>query len=265
MPTMLPALFLSHGAPTLAIEPSAAREFLVALGPDLDRRFGRPRAVLIASAHWETPSPRLTGAAAPRTIHDFGGFPDELFRMRYPAAGAVDVAREARDRLVRAGFEAELDPERGLDHGAWVPLSLLYPGADVPVAQLSVQPHLGAAHHLAVGRALAPLRAAGVLIVGSGGITHNLTELFASRQLGAEMPHVTEFVEWIAERAEAGEIDRLADYRQAAPHAVRNHPTDEHLLPLFVALGAATPGAPVRRIHESATFGSVRMDSFEMA
>ncbi len=265
MSKLAPVLYLSHGAPSLAIEPSAARDFLTTLGHDLDREFGRPRAVIVASAHWESDTPLLTGASAPPTIHDFGGFPEGLYRMRYPAPGAVDTSREACALLREAGFDAALDPERGFDHGAWVPLRLMYPEADVPISQLSIQSHLGPEHHLAVGHALAPLREKGVAIVGSGAITHNLRELFANRGERRVLPHVEQFVDWISERIDAGDLESLVAYRSRAPHGVRNHPTDEHLLPLFVAIGAATPGGRFHRIHSSATYGSLRMDSFAMA
>ena len=256
-----PAVFVSHGAPTLVIEPSPARDFLAGLGAALERRLGRPRAVLVVSAHWDTDMPTVGAAAEFETIHDFDGFPDELYRIRYPARGAEDVARAVIDRLGEAGLAARTDAARGLDHGAWVPLRLMYPAADVPIVSLSLQPNLGARHSFRVGEALRPLRAAGVLLLGSGSITHNLRELSA-RQSG-EPAHVGEFVEWIAARAEAGDAEALLDYRRKAPHAERNHPTDEHLLPFFMVLGAASAGAALRRIHASATFGSLRMDAFE--
>ncbi len=259
---MLPTLFVSHGAPTLAIEPSAARDFLLELGRDLDRRCGRPSAVVVASAHWETPLPALGTAAHPETIHDFRGFPDELHRMRYRAPGSPSIAEEARRLLQASGIDATMDDRRGLDHGAWVPLSLLYPDADVPVTQLSIQPELDPRHHFRVGEALRPLREKNVLVLGSGSITHNLQALFASR--GARLPYVAEFVDWIGERVEAADLPALLDYRARAPQAQQNHPTDEHLLPLFTALGAGSSQAKPRRIHRSETFGSLRMDAFEI-
>jgi 4,5-DOPA dioxygenase extradiol len=258
---MIPAIFVSHGAPTLAIEPSPAKDFLTALGRDLDTRFGRPRAVLAVSAHWETSRPTVGTTAQPDTIHDFRGFPDELHRMKYPVPGAVEVADEARGLLERAGGETDRDPRRGLDHGAWVPLRLMYPDAGVPVAQISVQPTLGPAHHHRLGSALRPLREHGVLVLGSGSITHNLRELLA--RPASELPYVTEFVDWIGERVEAGDVPALLDYRRRAPYATDNHPTDEHLLPLFAVVGAGSPGARPRRIHRSVTFGALRMDAYE--
>jgi 4,5-DOPA dioxygenase extradiol len=255
----LPAIFVSHGAPTLAIEPSPARDFLAALGREIDSRFRRPEAVVAVSAHWETAVPAASIAASPATIHDFGGFPDELHRMRYPAPGAPATAQEVVRRLAAAGIEATTDRDRGLDHGAWVPLCLMYPDADVPVTQLSVQPSRDPRYHNRIGETLRPLRERGVLLLGSGSITHNLREL--SARPAEEAPHVRQFVDWIADRSEAGDAASLLDYRRLAPYAERNHPTDEHLLPFFVVLGAA-PAHRLRRIHASVTFGSLRMDAF---
>ena len=257
----LPAFFVSHGAPTLAIEPSATRDFLAALGRELEHRMGRPTAILVFSAHWETSIPTVGMAPEPPTIHDFSGFPDELYRLRYPARGAIEAAREATKLLADAGIPVVSDARRGLDHGAWVPLRLMIPDADVPVSQVSLQPELGARHAYRVGEAVRPLRERGVLIVGSGSITHNLREL--SARPVHEAPHVTEFVEWINEQAERGDTEALLDYRRRAPHAARNHPTEEHLLPFFTMLGAASPGGLVRRIHRGTTFGSLRMDAYE--
>ncbi len=215
---------------------------------------------MVASAHWETPVPTVGAAASPSTIHDFGGFPDELYRMRYAAPGAPATAREVVRQLAAAGIEATTDRDRGLDHGAWVPLCLMYPDADVPVTQLSIQPSRDPRYHHRIGEALRPLREVGVLLLGSGSITHNLREL--SARPAEEAPHVRQFVDWIADRGAAGDSASLLDYRRLAPHAERNHPTDEHLLPLFVVLGAAA-SQRLRRIHASVTFGSLRMDALE--
>lgn len=253
-----PALFVSHGAPTLSIEPGATRNFLSALGTTL----GEPRAIIVVSAHWETMQPAVSAAAAPQTVHDFYGFPEALYRLRYPAPGAPVLAERATALLSKAGISTQLVPDRGLDHGAWAPLMLMYPGADVPVMQLSVQSHLGPAHHLRVGAALRPLRGEGVLILGSGSSTHNLRE-FGGHDLDAPPPQwVAEFGEWTAQAVMAQRIDDLLDYRRLAPHAARNHPTEEHFLPLFVAMGAATPGMQARRIHSGYTYGVIGMDAY---
>ena len=255
---MLPALFLSHGAPTLPLDDVPAREFLQGLGQELPR----PRAILVASAHWETEVPKLGAAERPETIHDFRGFPPELFRMRYPAPGAPELAERASDLLCAAGIRSRLDQGRGLDHGAWVPLLLMYPDADIPVVPISVQPHLGPAHHVQLGRALAPLRDEGVLVLGSGSFTHDLSR-FRGQALDAEPPaDVQAFADWFEKALTEGRTCDLVTYRTRAPGAVQQHPTDEHLLPLYVALGAGGKGAPARHLHASAMHGFLRMDAW---
>lgn len=205
----------------------------------LSARLTRPRAILMLSAHWETDMPVASTADAPETIHDFYGFPRALYDLKYPAPGAPDVAREAAALLDAAGIATQTQPH-GLDHGAWVPLLLMYPQADVPVAQLSIQPHRDPAHHYAVGRALRPLADDGVLIVGSGQITHNLREADFGASPSDADPRVAQFTEWFEERLATRDIESLLDYRRRAPHATFMHPTDEHLLPVFASLGAAS-------------------------
>ncbi|WP_025601929.1 DODA-type extradiol aromatic ring-opening family dioxygenase [Burkholderia sp. WSM2230] len=230
----LPSLFLSHGAPTLPIDPSLPSAEFAALSAQLPR----PAAVLMLSAHWGTAQPVASTSTQPETIHDFYGFPRQLYEIQYPAPGAPDLARRAAVLLRDSGLPAETQPH-GLDHGAWVPMLLMFPEADVPVAQLSIQPRLDAEHHFRVGRALRPLREEGVMVIGSGQITHNLRAAdFSARREDAD-PRVAEFTDWFEARLAAGDIDALLDYRRQAPHAVLMHPTDEHLLPIFAALGAA--------------------------
>lgn len=251
----LPALFVSHGAPTLPLEDIPARAFLRDLGAALPR----PRAILAVSAHWLTDRPAVSAATRPETIHDFYGFPAELYGLRYPAPGDADLAGRVQELLSSEGLDAAVDAERGLDHGAWVPLMLMYPGADVPVIQLSLQPQLGTRHHLRLGAALAPLRDEGVLILGSGGATHNLREF---RGRGADDPleaYAGRFARWLSDAVERGDREALADYRALAPDAARNHPSEEHLLPLHVAAGA---GARGERIHHSASYGILAMDAY---
>ena len=250
----LPTLFLSHGSPMHAIEPGAVR----AVWENIARNLPRPRALLIASAHWETNLPMLTGNAKPETIHDFYGFPQPLYQLRYPAPGAPDVAQRALALLKDAGFTAAIDGCRGLDHGAWSPLLYMYPEADVPVVQAAVQTALGPKHHLELGRALAPLAAENVLIVGSGHLTHNLRE----RRHGGSAAYVREFQDWVKQRIDRGALDELADYRSLSPNGVRAHPTDEHFLPLFVALGAAREGFKAERLYDGIETGSLAMDAY---
>jgi 4,5-DOPA dioxygenase extradiol len=236
----LPTIFVSHGSPMLALQDSPARRFLLSLGLSLPR----PKAIAVVSAHWETAgSASVSLAAQPETIHDFGGFPQALFDMRYHAPGAPAVAERAASLLEAAGIAVERSAERGLDHGAWVPLSLMYPAADVPVMQISLVRGASPASHYQLGQALAQLRHEGVLVIGSGSLTHNLGE-FRGQPVDAAAPHwVSEFASWMRERLEANDSAALLDYRHRAPSARQNHPSEEHLLPLFVAMGAAGIGA----------------------
>jgi len=254
----LPTLFVSHGAPTLALEPGATGARLRSLAAALPR----PREILVISAHWDTAVPRVGAVAAQKLIYDFSGFPDELYRIRYPAPGAPQLARRVRALLVEAGIAAELDAERGLDHGAWVPLLFMYPDATVPVTQLSLQSRLGPAHHYRLGQALSALRGEGVLIVGSGSFTHNLYEAGRHAVDAPPESYVGEFREWMRTELNAGRLENLFDYRRLAPHGARAHPTEEHLLPLFVAMGAAGARPRVRHVHDATTYGILAMDIF---
>ena len=252
-----PAMFVSHGAPTLALEQNDTVEFLKRLGAEL----GRPDAILCVSAHWNTEAPEVGGAERPETIYDFGGFAAELHRIRDPAPGAPGVAARVRELLGEGGLACTVSPTRGLDHGAWVPLTLLYPEADVPVTQLSVQPTHGPEHHFRMGRALAPLREEGVLILATGSATHNLSRIGR----GEEPPEwAREFDEWLFRKISDGALEELLDYRRLAPHARVAHPSEEHLLPLFVAAGAGSgeTGAGGRGLHRGWTWGSLSMAAY---
>jgi 4,5-DOPA dioxygenase extradiol len=257
----LPTFFVSHGAPTFALEPGSTGTALASLA----RRLPRPRAVLAVSAHWDTAGPATGASNSPETIHDFYGFPAALYELRYPAPGAPWLAERVAGLLTRADIATAMDPGRGLDHGAWVPMLHMWPEADIPVAQLSIQAHLGPAHHYAVGQALAPLAEEGVLVLGSGGVTHNLREFRMSRENESVAPYVVEFRDWLAARIAAGDIDAVLDYRARAPHAVRAHPSEDHFLPLFVALGAAAKGLRHERAHAAVTYGVIGMDAYVFA
>jgi len=253
-----PAIFVSHGSPTLPLERGEAMNFLRELGPAL----GRPEAILVVSAHWDTALPAVSTAEHPETIYDFYGFPPELYRLRYPAPGAPGLAKRVSVLLADAGMQPQVDPQRGLDHGAWTSLMLMYPQADIPVTQLSIQSRLGPAHHVRLGEVLRPLREEGVLIFASGGATHNLRELSYQRGNPVPQPWVVEFNEWLAHAVLSQNTSDLVGYREKAPHAVRNHPTDEHLIPLFVALGAGDPGGGAQRLHSSISSGVISMDAY---
>lgn len=255
---MLPSLFISHGSPMLALEPSPAREFLSGLGALLPT----PRAIVVASAHWETALPQVTAMTVNDTIHDFYGFPPALHAMVYPAPGDAALAQRIAALLAEAGLAATVDPQRGLDHGAWVPLTLMYPAHDIPVLQVSLQPQRGAAHHLRLGNALAALARDDVLVIGSGAFTHNLRRLRRVAPDAPPPPDVVAFVDWMHAALQQNRIDDLLAWHDKAPYAEAQHPTDEHLLPLFVALGAGGDGASATRLHASTTYGALRMDAY---
>jgi 4,5-DOPA dioxygenase extradiol len=242
-----------------ALEDTPARRFLQSLGGVLPR----PQAILAISAHWETEKPCVSAPARNSTIHDFYSFPPALYQLQYPAPVATGLAERTAALLAQAGLPCGVDQTRGLDHGAWVPLLLAYPAADIPVVQLSVQTHLGAPHHLALGAALAPLRAEGVLIMASGSFTHDLRRFRRGLAFDApETPDVTAFSSWMDEKIMAMDLPALGDYRRLAPYAREEHPTDEHLLPLHAALGAAGAQAKAKRLHSSVEFGFLRMDTY---
>ncbi len=255
----MPALFVSHGAPTLPLEPGETGGAWRRIAASLPI----PSAILVISAHWETDIPTVSSVVQPETIHDFSGFPQALYELQYPAPGSPELAKSVVELLQKAGIPVQHSNMRGLDHGAWVPLSLMYPDANIPVTQLSLQPRKTPAWHIALGRALQPLRGQGVLIIGSGSITHNLRAIFQHRQGEAVPVWVTEFCDWMAEKIQSGDIDALGNYRRLAPHAVQNHPTDEHLLPLFVALGAAIKLETAQRLNHVMTYGILAMDAWQ--
>lgn len=254
----MPVLFLSHGAPTLALDPGETG----ATWRQIAATIPRPSSILVISAHWETRIPTVSSVLHPQTLHDFGGFSETLYQLRYAAPGAPLMAEAVVQALQQAGIAVAMDNNRGLDHGAWIPLHLMYPEADIPVTQLSVQSEKNPDWHLALGQALRPLREQGVLIIGSGSLTHNLRAIFSHSQ-GEPVPHwVTTFCNWISAKIAAGDLTALGDYRRLAPHAVQNHPTDEHLLPLFVALGAADDIAGAQHLNPVMTYGLLAMDAW---
>ena len=257
----MPTLFISHGSPMLAVADSAARRFLQELGP----RLPQPTAIVVLSAHYDTPATEVTAAAWPETIHDFGGFPAELYRLRYPAPGSPDLARDIVARLTAAELPARLAPSRGLDHGAWIPLSLMFPRADVPVLQISIDSVSSPERHFALGSALRSVRDTGTLVLGSGGATHNLALCAHARGRdddSAPPEWVEAFNEWTAGAIAARRFDDLFHYSERAPYAAQNHPTAEHYLPLFVTLGAAHDDEQGVRIHSSYDRGLLSLDAY---
>jgi 4,5-DOPA dioxygenase extradiol len=254
--TQAPVLFVSHGAPTFALEPGSLGPQLCKLGA----RLTDVKAVLVVSPHWQTRDVRVTTATRPETVHDFGGFPAELYTLQYPAPGQPELANAAAKLLTAAGFATGLDANRGLDHGAWVPLYHMLPKADVPVFQVSMPVTLTTAQAVDMGRALAPLRAQGVMIVASGSMTHNLYEI---RQPDAKPEaYAREFAAWVRTAVQAHAVQPLINYRAEAPHAARAHPTQEHFLPLLVALGVQQDGDTVQVLDGGITHGVLSMESY---
>ncbi|MCW8914848.1 MAG: dioxygenase [Magnetovibrio sp.] len=252
-----PSLFVSHGSPMIMVQQSASQAFLKSLGEKLPR----PRAIISATAHWTTAHPMINADTNPQTVHDFHGFPQELYMLSYPAPSEPKLAQDMLRAFAKNGIEAQITTDRGRDHGTWVPLKLAYPNADIPVVELSVQPRKSARWHYELGKALAPLREDGVMIMGSGGFTHNLQA--AERKLDAEpLDWVVAFADWARDQIKTGNWDALMEWETGAPYAQENHPTPEHFLPLFVALGAGgdEPGSEhLFGAIENAAFG---MDAF---
>ena len=242
----------------LAIEDSPAGRFLDGLGDQLPR----PEAVVVASAHFLADRPMVGGHAQPHTVHDFAGFPEPLHEIRYPAPGAPELAETIAARLARAGLDGKVRPGHGLDHGVWVPLKRMYPRADIPVVPLSVNPLAGAARHHAVGQVLAGLRDEGVLVIGSGGFVHNLGDLDWIHKDAPLASWAEEFSGWMHQKLAGHDWPALLSWRDIAPHARRAHPTTEHLMPLFVALGAAGPAPQVEVLHRSHELGTLALDAF---
>lgn len=266
MNTPLPSIFVSHGSPMIALEPGAAGAFMQRLGPAIAATFGRPKAILAVSAHTAARAPVLLAAARHEAVYDFGGFDPKLSTLRYDAAGAPALADRVEALLGGHAIAVHKLAQGGLDHGIWTALRYLFPEADIPVLPLAFVPSQSPAEQFALGEALAPLAAEGVLILGTGSITHNLRRVFAGGLRGkSEQPEIPEsaaFRGWMRDRSAARDWDALFAYRQRAPHAVDMHPTDEHLLPWYVAAGAGGREAVPVRLHDSVTLGSLGMDAY---
>lgn len=252
---MFPSLFISHGSPMLALEPGESGPALARLAAQLPR----PRAIVIVSAHWESQTLQVNANPHPETWHDFGGFPPALFAIQYPAPGLPTLSAEVVSLLNGAGLKAQSVSNRPFDHGVWVPLKLMYPDANIPVVQVSLPSGEGPQLQTRVGQALASLREQGVLIVGSGSITHNLRELDWHAGPESVEPWAKAFRDWIIEKLASNDQAALHDYRSQAPAAARNHPSDEHLLPLFFARGA---GDEFSVVHKGFTMGALGMDIY---
>ncbi|MGZ7118780.1 MAG: DODA-type extradiol aromatic ring-opening family dioxygenase [Methanobacterium sp.] len=258
MKNPLPTLFISHGAPTLPLEDIPARNFLKELGS----QFNKVKAVLCISAHWATSAPTVNAVQRPNTIHDFYGFPEELYQIEYPASGNLQLAEKVANLIKSKDIPCNIDDQRGLDHGAWVPLMLMYPDADIPVVQLSIQTHLDPSPHLKVGRALNNLRNENILILGSGGAVHPLGYV-GFRFRGATDNWAIEFDNWLTDAVKNGNEHLLTNYRQLAPYPERAHPYPDHYMPLVAAFGAAGEGAKGEVIHHSWYMGDLGLAAYK--
>ncbi len=264
--TRLPSIFVSHGSPMTALEPGAAGAFMQTLGPRIASRFGRPKAIVAVSAHTAARAPVLLAGARHEAVYDFGGFDPALYTLRYDAPGAPALADHVQALLAAAGLPVHRSPEGGLDHGNWTPLRYMFPDADIPILPLAFVPSQSPAQQFALGAALAPLADDGVLLLASGSITHNLRRVFSTGMRGpVDAPEIAEsraFRDWMLERSAARDWEALFDYRMQAPHAADMHPTDEHLLPWYVAAGAGGRETAPLRLHDSVTYGCLGMDAY---
>ncbi|GLJ17026.1 hypothetical protein SUGI_0294590 [Cryptomeria japonica] len=255
---MMNTYFISHGSPTLAIEDLPARHFLLNWDKVLQQK---PKAILVISGHWDTSVPTVNTVSRNSTIYDFYGFPQEMYELQYNAPGAPDLAKRVKELLINSGFKTvKEDAKRGLDHGAWVPLSLMYPNADIPVCQLSVQSKQSGEHHYKMGQALAPLKSEGVLIMGSGSATHNLRALAFNGKGPASWAQA--FDNWLTESLVNGRHDEVNHFEEKAPCARMAHPYPDHFFPLHVALGAAGERAKAELIHNSWSHGTLSYSSY---
>ncbi len=264
-PALLAPIFLSHGSPMTALEPGAAGPFWQQLGATLAAS-GKPKAILAISAHSLAREPLLMAAAQHHTVHDFGGFPDALYQLRYDAPGAPALAQQVATLLRSAGLPVHVRNDAGLDHGIWAPLRFLWPEADIPVLPLAFPPDWSPAQLMALGQALAPLTQQAVLVYATGSITHNLRLLSGPGGRPAldapELAQSAAFRHWFAQHSAAADWPALLNYRQQAPHAVLMHPSDEHLLPFYVAAGAAGSAPAGLRLHHNITYGCLGMDAY---
>ncbi len=261
-PTVVPALYVSHGAPLFAVDAGETGPALTRWGQGLRAQFPALRGVVVMSPHWMARTPQVMTGPQPATWHDFGGFPPALYQLQYPAPGAPALAQEVLALLQAADVPAQGDAQRPFDHGAWVPLMHLFPEADLPVVQVALPVGAGPAEVYAMGAALRDLRSQGVLVMGSGSMTHNLAEFFGGEREPA--PYVLEFSRWIESALERGDLKALLNYRSQAPHAERAHPTDDHFLPLFFALGAAGDDLHANYLSREVMYSMLAMDAFAL-
>ena len=250
----LPGLFISHGSPMLAINPEQ-------VGPALQRlslNLPQPQAIIMMSAHWESQALEVSTATRPDTWHDFRGFPAELYEIRYPAAGAPELAERILDRLNQAGLHAHANSSRPRDHGVWMPLLHMYPDANIPVVEISLPMQLSSHEIYQIGQVLAAFRQEQILLIGSGSITHNLRELAWDGRLASVPTWASTFRNYVVHKLQHSDVDAILDY-STIPYLEQNHPTIEHFAPLFFAMGT---GPRFSIVHSSFTMGALGMDIY---
>ena len=254
----LSTIFVSHGAPTMPLEDIPARDFLMKLG----KSYRNIKAVLCISAHWQTIKPTLNAVDVNETTHDFYGFQPELYDIKYPVKGSPELAEHALDLIKDGGMECELDHTRGLDHGAWIPLMLMFPDAEIPVIQLSIQNNLDPMKHFNLGKLIEPLRHENILILGSGGAVHPLG--YAPLHPDAKTDQwAIDFNEWLKNAVISGNTNALMNYRNSSPYPERAHPYPDHFMPLLASIGAAGEGVNGKIIHDSWYWGDLGMGAYE--
>lgn len=253
--------YISHGSPTLAIDDMLpARGFLKSWKEVYAKR---PTSILVISGHWETSEPTVNVVDRNDTIYDFYNFPKPMYKLKYPAKGAPELANRVKELLMTSGFtNVKEDKKRGLDHGAWVPLMLMYPEADIPVCQLSIQTERDGSYHYQMGKALTPLKEEGVLIIGSGSATHNLRSINFDSD-GSVVPWALEFDTWLKGALLDGRYEDVNHYEEKAPHAKMAHPWPDHFYPLHVAMGAAGENAKAKLMHQSWSLGTLSYASYQ--
>jgi len=254
-----PAVFVSHGSPMTALEKGPYAQALAQFGKTVD-----PAAIVVISAHWQEPGIRIAAGTHPELIYDFGGFPAELYQLKYDAPGSPELAGGVAAALKQAGFDATLDGQRGWDHGVWVPLRLMFPKAQIPVVEISLPMHWLPSELYKVGQVLGGLSSQGVMVLGSGGIVHNLRMMNWREKAAPVDSWAQSFQEWVKERVTGRELDALFQYEKLAPNAAWAVPTPEHFAPLFPVLGAAGESSELIPIFEGIEHGSMSMFSFQL-
>ncbi|RTE08374.1 dioxygenase [Paenibacillus whitsoniae] len=254
---MMPAYFFAHGAPSIVIEDNDYTQLL----KNFKDHTPRPKAIVLFSAHWEESVQTVSAAETYETIYDFGGFQDELYKMTYPAKSDRSLSEHVRALFEKQGIQSVLDERRGLDHGAWAVLKLLYPDADIPVVALSVNRHLSNEQQYEIGKALAELREQDMLIIGSGGTVHNLRKLKWQSEGNDEWAE--QFDNWLQKKLESWDTEALFQYHEQAPYAQEAVPTNEHFIPLLLAMGAGDANRQAKLLHRSYQYGNLSLSCWQ--